>query len=269
MPIALELFLFLLAGTFTGMLSSLFGLGGGLVVVPVSFLIFHLIGYPDGVVMHVALGTSLAVMIVTTVNSIIQHARAGNVVKSVVWPMTPFIAIGAVAGSIISMYLHSDILRYFFIVFLILIILNALFNKSFKGDFTLKDLKPFNPIIRWFVALIIGIISVLLGIGGSVMSVPYFRKHQMPIANASACAVCLTPIIAICGTIGYLYAGWHATGLPPHSFGFINLPAAVAISAGTFIGVPIGIYLLKWMSDKLAAKLYIVMLFVMLILMVA
>ncbi len=269
MPILLELFLFLLAGIFTGTLSSLFGLGGGLVVVPVSFLIFHLLGYPNGVVMHVALGTSLAVMIVTTINGIIQHARAGNIVKSVVWPMTPFIAVGAIAGSIISMYLHSNILRYFFIAFLFLVIINALFNKAFKGDFTLDDLKPFNAIAQWMVALVIAMISVLLGIGGSVMSVPYFRRHQMPIANASACALCLTPIIAIFGTAGYLYAGWHATGLPPHSFGFINIPAAIAISAGTFIGVPVGIYLLRWLSDQLAAKLYIVMLVVMLLLMIA
>lgn len=269
MTIFLELIAFLCAGVLTGLLSSLFGLGGGLVVVPVSFLIFSLLGYPIDIVMHVALGTSLAVMIITTSNGIIHHARAGNVIKNVIWPMMLPIGLGAVIGALSSTYIHSEWLRYCFMAFLVLVIVNALFNKAFRGDFSRDDLVSFHPLMRTLVAFVIGLVSVLLGIGGSLMSVPYFRKHKMPIANASACALCLTPAIAILGTLGYLYAGWQTTGLPAYSLGFINLPAAATIALGTFIGVPLGIRCLRHLPDKSAAKLYIVMLVIMLVLMVA
>lgn len=262
-----EILIFFVTGILTGLLSTLFGIGGGLIVVPMCYLIFHFMGYSSSVVMHVALGTSLAVMIITVSNSLYQHHRSGNILKQVVWPLFPFVALGAILGSIASDFVHSDWLRYFFMFFLAFVILNALIDKSFQTTRSVDDIKPFQPWLRVVVGFFTGIISVLLGVAGSVITVPYFRKHNVPMANASACALCLAPAVAIFGIIGYLVTGWDATNLPPYCLGYVNLPAGIALAAGTFFGAPMGVKLLTRFEDQVIAKAYIGLLVCTLILM--
>lgn len=264
-----EILIFLCTGILTGLLSTLFGIGGGLIVVPISYLVFHLLlNYPTSVVMHLALGTSLTIMLITVVNSLYRHYKAGNILlKQVALPLIPYITLGALIGAYTSQFIHGNILRYCFMAFLAMIIINAFFDKDFKRSFSISDIRPFNPWLRATVGLITGAASVLLGVAGSIITLPYFRKHGVPMANAAASALCLAPSIAIVGMIGYLATGLDVSGLPPYSIGYINIPAAAAISAGTFIGAPLGVRLLTHFEDKFIAVAYVGLLILTLVLM--
>ena len=243
--------LFLLTGLITGLLSSLMGIGGGLVVVPGMYLyLAYILHLKEAIVMHLAIGTSLAVMIITTSGSIISHAKRGDILWPVVWKMFPYIAVGSFIGSIVSVYLHSEFLRYLFILFLVYVIAKAIFKKQFTKTYKVEDFKL--P-AYWFLSsfsVVLGVLCVLLGVGGSPISIPLLRKYKMPMRQAASIAVAIAPAVCIVGIIGYIYTGWNYPNLPAHSFSFIYLPAFFGISIGTLIGVPIGTKISHALSDK-------------------
>ncbi len=261
--------LFVILGTGVGILSALFGLGGGLVIVPVLYLFFHVYQkMPLEIVMHVALGTSMATMLLTTINSFYGHAKKKNIVWPMVRVMGVFVALGAIVATIVVHWLNSGTLRVLFIGLLIFILGRALFKKDFSQTYTLADFDPPALWVTRSLSFFVGLIAVLVGIGGSVITLPFLRKHKMPMKNASGVAIALTPVVAILGTIGYLIAGLRYPGhLPPDCFGFINLPAFLGIGAGTLMGVPIGVRLTHVLSDKTLGRGYLYLLGLMVVLM--
>lgn len=263
--------IYLIAGFLTGLLSALFGIGGGLVVVPVLFMVFHFIEHiPSSDVMHVAVGTSLAVMVITALNSAYHHARTHNIVWAAIKPMSLYLAIGVILGSVLAHWVHSDFLRILFVCMLVGIFLQAILRKGFISSYQLQEFSlPPLPITA-LVSLCTGLLSVLVGVGGSVMTLPFLRKCKMPMKNASACAVTLTLIVALIGAGGYLLAGLNYKGqLPTHCVGFINIPAFLGISIGTFVGVPFGISFHAKVSDQLLAKSYLLLLIIIIGMMLA
>jgi len=259
-----EIVLMLLSGVLTGVLSGLFGLGGGVVTVPILFVFFTHLGVPESNIMHLAIGTSLAAMITTTFNSIIQHHRKGNINWGIVrWLFLPT-ALGACVGAVISKWVDSHSLRYFFIAFLIFMILMALFKKSFRAEYKIQDFKfPKNNVAKCYF-FIVGSIGVLLGVGGSLFTIPYFRKHHCPMKNASALAVALTPSVSILGALGYLLIGLKGAPVFSYTIGYIYWPAFLGIALGSLIGVPIGAHLAHKLPDRYQIKIYIILLFVFL-----
>ena len=261
--------LFLIAGVVAGMLSALMGIGGGLIVVPVMYVFFRYIDpVAPNMVMHVAVGTSLAIMLVTTSNAIISHMRRGNVPWPVVKQLIGFIVLGVIAGTVISYYVHSEFLRYLFIAFLLYVLGSAILKKGFTQDFNASDFHLTPRYITIPVCVLTGGLSVMLGMGGSLMVVPYLRHCHMPMKRATAAAVALTPAVSIVGVIGYIYAGWGVSGLPRDCLSYVYVPAFIGISVGTFLGVPLGAYIGKFLSDRKLAIGYLVMLAVILILMI-
>lgn len=264
----LEILLYLTAGCLTGILSALFGMGGGLIIVPTLYWLFTFQGMNSAFVMHLAVGTSLAVMIVTVINSAWTHHQKGNVIWPLVRLMILPMALAVFLGTISSRYIYSVDLRYLFIVFLVYTVLAAVFKKDFTARYVRKDFIMPNRCKAVTLAFMTGFISVLLGIGGSVVTVPFFRKARMPMQNAAACAAALSPVIALVGTLGYIIVGWRMPALPHDSLGFVYLPAFFGIALGTFAGVPSGARLARRIPDHLLAKIYVGMLILIVLSMV-
>ncbi|NCX94173.1 MAG: sulfite exporter TauE/SafE family protein [Gammaproteobacteria bacterium] len=260
--------LLLVAGVLTGTLSSLFGLGGGLIVVPLLYWIFKGMGLGAGMAMHVAVATSLAVMINTAIHGVIHRYRQGHILMDMVRILLPYIALGAVCGTMTGHWVHGEVLRYLFIAQLVAVTLKAITDDQFRSEYERHDFKAPAPWVLRVFGSIVGFLSVMLGVGGSLFVVPFFRFFKAPMSNASGISLALTPIIAIVGTLGYIVLGWDLPNLPAWSLGYVSVPAWIMLSLGTLVGVPFGMHLNRRMSDARIAKLYILLLAVILISMV-
>jgi uncharacterized membrane protein YfcA len=264
----IEIILFLSTGIIAGLLSAIFGIGGGLVVVPALYWAFKLQGMDPSFTMQMAVGTSLAIMIITTINSAWSHHKKGNVIISAVKPMLLSMFIGVILGVIASRFMHAEFLRYVFIAFLAYTILNALFKKGFTAQYTMADFKMPAAWVSHLVGFFTGFLSVLLGVGGGTITMQFYRQAKMPMRNASACVSALIPVVAIVGTIGYLFTGWNIANLPQYAWGFIYLPALVGVVIGTLIGVPVGAKWVHKLPDRITARLFVVLVAIILMTMV-
>ena len=268
MLLVITLLILLVVGYLTGIVSGMFGLGGGMVIVPVLYLFFKLSGTSAHEIMHVAVGTSLAVMVLTSLRAILAHYRSGNINPRQVLLWGPCVAIGALIGSVSSRWIHSDWLHIGFIGFFVLIILNAVLGKQFTEDMSQADYQPPKPWVSMPVFTGIGLLSVWLGIGGSVMTIPFLRRAKITMVRAAALAIALAPFVAILGVTGYIWAGWHSPDLPAHSLGYVDLPAMAGLMFGTVFGVPAGVKFAKRLEDATLARAYIAMLFIMLVILI-
>lgn len=262
-----SLLMFSLIGIIIGILSSMFGFGGGFVVVPVLFA-FLPDSIPNEYLMHTAVGTSLAVMIINSLNSTFYHAKKGNVKWPVFKTLAGYIAIGALIGGILAVYIESNILRFAFIALLTYVLIKNIFSKSFTKELDEQTFRMPNQKSASITGIIIGFLSTLLGIGGSVMTIPYLRNKGMRMLNAVALATPLGLPIAIVGAISYLITGMQIETMPASTIGFIYLPALVGFTLGGVVGVPLGKNWAQKLPDKLFSKIYLILLFIVVILMI-
>lgn len=238
MDYAFVIFLFILAGTLAGLSAGLLGAGGGTVVVPLLSIIFLRHGVPISTAMHTAVGTSLAIMIVTTITSTIAHARKGAVRKDIYFRLLPGITIGAIGGAFVANWLPGEILHMVFAVFLILSSIQMAFQflptirKALTGWCSLSIFGLFS-----------GAVSSGLGMGGSVFNVPFFVMNSIKMREAVGTAAAAGLPTAVVGAVIFLYSGLGRPNLAPHSIGFINIPAFVVVSIVTMLTAGLGA---KW-----------------------
>lgn len=257
--------LFSLVGILIGILSSLFGFGGGIIVVPILYA-FLPDTIPGEYVMHTAIGTSLAVMIVNSFNSTLHHAKSGNVKWDIFKFLFLYICIGAVLGGFLAYFFTSEILRYAFIAFLIYVILSSVIKRTFiRGAHEDFQFPAHSNGIATGIG--IGTISTLLGIGGSVMTIPYLRNRGLSMLHAVALATPLGLPIAIVGTFMYMGMGMQVATMPASTIGFIYLPALFGFVLGGFIGVPFGRRMAQKLPDALFFKVYLFLLMIVVIMM--
>ncbi|GGH77503.1 putative membrane protein YfcA [Pullulanibacillus pueri] len=247
---------FLGVGILTGILSSMFGFGGGLIVIPVLYWLLPSHDIPDTLLMHVAVATSLAIMIINSTNSTLSHHRKKNIIWPIFWKLAPGIAVGAFIGGLVSHFFDDAILRYLFIIFVLYTIISSFVKKSFI-QVNSEPIKLPGPVMNSVVGGVIGIIATLLGIGGSVFTVPYLRKCRLKMLNAVALATPLSLPIALIGSGSNLFTGLTQSSLPASCFGYIFLPAFFGIGIGGFIGVPIGVRLAQRLPDQIFSKVYL------------
>ena len=248
----------ILLGMVSGLLAGLFGIGGGLIIVPVLIMVFKAQGFPTELVMLMAVATSLATIILTAMASVWAHQRLGSVVWSKVIRLSPGIMIGAGVGAVVAKHISADMLRYILIIFLIYVGTQMALQVKPKSD----QIKQ-SWVLDFLVANIIGILSSIVGIGGGTLTVPYLVHGQMPMRNAVAVASACGLPIAVAGTIVYAVLGWHTLHLPEWSLGYVYLPAFLGTSFSSIFTAPIGA---KWVHKLPAAKLkryFSLLLFVM------
>ncbi len=230
-----SLLIYLTVGAGAGLLAGLLGVGGGIIVVPALVFTFEHLQFPDGVVMHLAVGTSLATIVVTALASIRAHHKRGAVNWRVVGQLTPGIVIGAVIGAGVADILSGNTLRLCFGLFAMLLGLNLVLTTQPKPHRNL----PGTP-GQTVAGLIIGSISALVGIGGGSMSVPYMIWHNVDVRRAVATSAACGFPIAVAGALGFVVTGWNDLLLPAGSSGYVYWPAAFGMGLSSILVAGLG-----------------------------
>lgn len=229
---------YLTLGFCAGILSGLLGIGGGLVIVPMLVASLTWQQIPEQFIMHLALGTSMATIIFTSVSSFMAHHRRGAVHWKVVQRIIPGIFIGTFLGSCLAARLSGSLLKGMFVVFLYYVAIQMITSKKPKPSRQIPgNLGMFG------VGNVIGGVSSLVGIGGGTLSVPFMMWCNIPVHEAIGTSAAIGFPIAIAGTFGYIFNGIHALGLPAYSFGYIYLPALAGVVSASVITAPLGVRL--------------------------
>lgn len=207
------------AGTAIGFLAGLFGVGGGAISVPVFFEIFGALGYSSDVAMPVAVGTSLAVIVPTSISSALGHHKKGTLDLAVLRSWALPILIGVILGATIASFSMPAVFQSVFI--LVALVIGTKLLSGGKG-WKLRKMLPGALGMR-FGGITIGLVSAIMGIGGGAVSNLFLTLHGVPIHRAISTSAGVGALIAIPGTIGYVLAGLGRTDLPPGSLGFVSV----------------------------------------------
>lgn len=227
---------YLALGTFAGFFAGLLGIGGGLVLVPSLAMMFSAQGlFPSGEVLHVALGTAMASIIFTALSSLRAHHNHGAVLWKVVGTITPGILLGTALGTLVASQVPTKPLGVFFTAFVCLVALQMAMNLKPKAARELPG--------TWGVGGVgvgIGVISSLVAIGGGALTVPFLTWCNVRVQQAIGTSAAVGLPIAIGGTAGYIFNGWHHDGLPAGSLGFVYLPAMAVLVLASMATAPYG-----------------------------
>ncbi len=249
-PLYIELIIYLATGAIVGVAAGLLGIGGGLLIVPVLSSVFvYFLDTED--VVHLAIGTSLATIVVTSLSSVQAHHKHG----AVRWDAFKLLAAGVLFGAFIggwsSQFVASNILGQVFGFLELLIALNMLL--AFKPNPS-RQLPGF--VGNSFAGTLIGSISSLVGIGGGTLTTPYLLWNNISMHQAIATSTAVSIPVAISGTIGFLIAGLDATHLPEYALGYIYLPAFFGIVLASYFTAPIGARLAHKLPVKILKRFF-------------
>ncbi len=243
---------FLLLGSFVGVISGLFGIGGGGIIVPILTVIFLSHDTIDeNNVVHLALGTSMAIIIITSISSIKAQQKKKAIVWEVVKMMVPGIIIGTFLATFIASKLDSFYLSIIFACFMLYSSIVMFIGKKPK-----PESKIFSTKTHIFSGGIIGALSSLVSIGGGIMSVPYLLVQNIDIKKAIATSSAIGFPIAISGTLGYIINGWSHTSIDTYTLGFVSLPALLCVAFASYLTAPIGVMLVHKINVDLMKKLF-------------
>ncbi|HVY86736.1 MAG TPA: sulfite exporter TauE/SafE family protein [Caulobacterales bacterium] len=244
------------AGLFAGFIGGLFGVGGGIVLVPALYLIFSALNVDEHVRMHVAVATSISTIISTSWRSLSTHAKSGAVDFNVLKTWGPWIALGAVIGSALASAASTQSLVIYFGVGLLIAAAQLGFgNPNWR---LVADLP--RGAARALIATILGACSAAMGIGGGTFGVPMMTLMGRPIHQAVATASGFGAAIALPATLGFVITGWGHPGLPLGSLGFVNTPGFVLLGLLTAITAPLGARLAHRLDQRLLRRAFAVFL---------
>jgi uncharacterized membrane protein YfcA len=248
--------LYLVVGAVAGVLAGLLGIGGGLVIVPMLVFCMELQNLPADLVMHLALGTSLASIMFTSVSSFMAHHRRGAVEWSVVKRIVAGILVGTYLGTYVAAGLSTGALKVFFVIFLYYVCYQMLSGKKPKASRQLPGAAG-----MFGAGNVIGVVSSLVGIGGGTLSVPFMVWHNIPIHKAIGTSAAIGFPIAVAGTVGYIVNGQGVANLPPYSLGYVSLTALVAIAVMSVLTAPLGVRLAHSLPVDKLKRVFAVILF--------
>jgi len=211
---------FLLTGLLSGFIAGLLGVGGGIIIVPVTYFILFYLGYSPSLIMHISVASSLGIIIFTSLSSIFSHYKLRNIDYIVIKKWIPGIIIGSILGSYLASKIEGELLFLIFVLLLFLVSINMFFQKKY---FFVSQNLPKNYSTNFFISSIIGFLSSLMGIGGGSFSVPTLNSFSKPIHKAVGTSAVLGFFIAFPGAITYSITGSKINGLPPFSLGYANL----------------------------------------------
>jgi uncharacterized membrane protein YfcA len=226
---------YIVLGAVAGFFAGLLGVGGGAIMVPVLALMFASQGFPDNHLMHLALGTSMATIVFTSISSLRAHHQHGAVIWSIVRSMAPGIVVGTVLAAQVAARVPTRPLAIFFAAFISYVAVQMILNIKPKPSRQLPGAWG-----MFGVGTGIGGISALVAIGGGSLSVPFMTWCNVKVHHAIGTSAALGFPIALAGSVGYMISGYNATGLPAGSFGFIYLPALAATVVTSMLVAPVG-----------------------------
>ncbi len=222
-------------GAVAGVLAGMLGVGGGLIIVPLLALSFARQGLPAAGLMHLALGTSMASIVFTSISSLRAHDRRGAVDWRILRLITPGILAGTFFGAWVASRLSTALLRWFFVAFLYLVSAQMLLDRRPRPSREIPGAAGTSA-----AGGLIGVISSLVGIGGGSLSVPFMAWCNVPIHRAIGTSAAIGLPIALAGSAGYMINGLGAPGLPAHTVGYVSLPALAGIVVASVVTAPLG-----------------------------
>ncbi|MEJ2529426.1 MAG: sulfite exporter TauE/SafE family protein [Gammaproteobacteria bacterium] len=252
-----QIAVFLALGAVAGMAAGLFGVGGGLIIVPTLLWIFRGHGIDETIVMHLAIGTSLATIIVTSISSIYAHNKRKAVLWDLFVMLTPGIVVGAWLGAAAADMLSSVWLQRVFALFVMLLAMHLALDVNFGSGGNIPG-----KVGMSVAGMVIGMISSIVGIGGGSMTVPFLHWNGVDIRNAVATSSACGFPIALAGTIGFVVAGWGEVALPEGSTGYVYWAAMPWIVVTTFLFAPLGARLAHRMPTHTLRRLFALLLFI-------
>ncbi len=227
----------LLSGALSGLLAGIFGIGGGAVIVPVVYQALVFLGVDDSVRMHIAVGTSLAIIVPTSLRSFLAHKRRGAVDMDLFRSLILPVPVGVIVASIVAAAISGAALRGVFAAIAFAVALKLILQRQ---SWQLGSDIPGNP-SRAIVGGLIGFLSTLMGIGGGIITNTYMTLYGRPIHQAVATSAGVGVLISIPGMLGYIWGGWGNPLLPPFSLGFVNLVGVLIVIPASVLIAPLGV----------------------------
>lgn len=243
-----------LMGALAGFMAGLLGVGGGLIIVPTLAILLEYHKINQLYVQHLAVGTSLFVMVFTSASSIWAHQRKGAIDWRIVRIMTIPLMLGALFGSLLAKWVPGYVLKWFFVVYAYSVAFQMLLNPRLTPHCRLPRASSL-----WGVSGLIGVISSLVGIGGGTLNVPFLSWCAIPLPRAIATSAALGWPVAFIGGLGYLAASWYESDLPVGSVGFVYLPAALILIVAAVTMAPQGARLAHSVPVSLLRKAFAVL----------
>jgi uncharacterized membrane protein YfcA len=241
-----------------GFMAGFFGIGGGLIMVPILFYIFSFVGIEQTFIMHLAIGTSFSIIIPTSIISTMTHMKFKAVDFSIVKTFGVFVAIGVVLGTIFAVSLKTSSLVLFFSIMTMFFAIYFLTAKE-KINPTPRDI---NLIYRVICGFLSGFLSAPMGIAGGVINTPILKMFGYPIKVAIGSSAAVGFLIALIGTIGFAVSGSYLNINVPLSLGFVNIPAFLIFVPITMFMAKIGAKTVHKFDKKLIGKLLGIYLFI-------
>lgn len=248
----------LAVGAVIGVAAGLLGIGGGMIAVPFMTFVFTAMHFPAEHIVHMAIATSLATILFTSVSSVRAHHKRGAVLWPVAAKLAPGILAGSLAGARIASSLPTRWLATVFAVFVGFSATQMLLDRKPKPNRTL-------PGTAGMVGAggVIGLASAIVGAGGAFISVPFMTWCNVRIHNAVATSASLGFPIAAAGTLGYVIAGWNQTVDTPGAVGFIHLPALVSVACASVLTAPLGAKLAHSLDTRRLKRVFAVLLYLL------
>ena len=216
--------LLVVSGIFTGLISGLFGVGGGIILVPALIHVFDELGYSVEFTTHLAIGTSLGIIVPTSIVSAFSYYKRGSLKVILLLKTALPVAGFSMLGTFLAGILSGRSLKLIFAIMIILIAINFLREKLIFG----KNLPKLPKV--WGVVGLIGFFSSMMGVGGGAFFISYFTAYSIPLLRAVGTSASLGVMISLPGVIGYILSGWNLENLPPLSFGYFSLLGFICVA---------------------------------------
>jgi uncharacterized membrane protein YfcA len=236
----------IVSGAISGLLAGIFGIGGGAVIVPVLYQGLTILGVDDAVRMHLSVGTSLGIIVPTSIRSFMAHRRRGAVDMKLIASWLVPVPVGVAVASYVASEISGTEMRAIFAVLAAVVAVRLIFGRE---SWRLGDDLPANP-VRALVGAVIGFLSTLMGIGGGVLTNTFMTLYGRPIHQAVATSAGVGVLISLPGIIGYIWAGWGDPAVPPFSAGFVNLLGLILVIPVTVLMAPLGVRLAHALSKR-------------------
>lgn len=249
---------FVLLGIFVGVLAGMLGIGGGGVLVPVLTSIFIYQNFPKESVVHLALGTSMACIALTSFSSMRAHHKNGAVIWPLVKTMSIGMVVGTFSGTFLTAYLSSITLSIIFAVFMAYVSVQMFLKTTVK-----TGSNQINKTELRLVTLGIGTISALVSIGGGSLTVPYLTWRGIHVRSVIGISAALGFYISIAGTLGYVINGFINPATTPYTWGYIYLPAVLLVSVPSYFTAPLGAKLTQRLPTQVLKKIFGVLLLIL------
>lgn len=252
-----SIFIYLAVGAAAGLMAGLFGVGGGMIIVPALAFLLPIQNIGPDIVMHIAVGTSLAIISATSISSMLAHHRKEAVMWETVKYLAPGLIAGALLGAVIADYVSSLALRRLVGISALLVAIKMWFDFKPKAHTPLPG-----PVGLSIAGGLIGSASSLIGIGGGSLTVPFLNWCSVAMRQAVGTAAACGVPIAWAGMIGFIITGWDEPGRPDWSLGYVSVTGFLGIAIASVAAAPLGAHFAHILPPHVLKRAFAVLLLV-------